>query len=283
MYHGKAVDKDKMLGMGVDIPDIRCIIHIGHTRTLLDYAQESGRAGRDGQPSEAIIIQPEGTTVPKFALKHTSEDDVERVHGRTHCGDAGQTEEHCDGCDPNWNAGEPEDEEMEGDEVTMVPDTPLQSQHTSATHPFTTDLVPLPQSPRGSPSPALTDDELPSCESQVRSSAQIMQVPATSDSSSPPSSPTARTQARPQGVVERKHHQSFAGPVRSTPTARTQPPTQGVNPARTPPVRTLLRRFNRSSLSGPGRGCRANWPSKGLVAFALHDTLWACLSPGRGR
>ncbi|KAL2835610.1 hypothetical protein BJX68DRAFT_273738 [Aspergillus pseudodeflectus] len=29
-------------------------------RTLLDYAQESGRAGRDRQASEAIIIQPEG-------------------------------------------------------------------------------------------------------------------------------------------------------------------------------------------------------------------------------
>ncbi|KAJ5675322.1 uncharacterized protein N7477_005256 [Penicillium maclennaniae] len=46
--------------MGVDIPDIRCIIHIGFPRSLLDYAQESGRAGRDRLPSEAIIIQPEG-------------------------------------------------------------------------------------------------------------------------------------------------------------------------------------------------------------------------------
>ncbi len=32
-------------GMGIDIADIQLIIHIGWPRTLLDYAQESGRAG----------------------------------------------------------------------------------------------------------------------------------------------------------------------------------------------------------------------------------------------
>lgn len=44
------------LGMGVDLPDIRLVIHAGQPRKLRDYAQESGRAGRDGQSSEAIII-----------------------------------------------------------------------------------------------------------------------------------------------------------------------------------------------------------------------------------
>ena len=30
------------LGIGVDIPDIRCVIYVNRPRTLLDYRQESG-------------------------------------------------------------------------------------------------------------------------------------------------------------------------------------------------------------------------------------------------
>lgn len=44
------------LGLGVDAPSIRVVIHVGVVRKLRDYAQESGRAGRDGLKSEAIIL-----------------------------------------------------------------------------------------------------------------------------------------------------------------------------------------------------------------------------------
>ena len=46
------------LGLGIDIPNARTIIHIGRPYSLLDYAQESGRAGRDRVFSEAIILDP---------------------------------------------------------------------------------------------------------------------------------------------------------------------------------------------------------------------------------
>src|SRR5450432_3502659 len=44
------------LGLGVDLPDIRVVIHAGEPPNLRDYLQESGRAGRDGKSSEAIIV-----------------------------------------------------------------------------------------------------------------------------------------------------------------------------------------------------------------------------------
>ena len=45
------------LGLGVDAPTIRAVVHVGIVRKMRHYAQESGRAGRDGLASEAIIMR----------------------------------------------------------------------------------------------------------------------------------------------------------------------------------------------------------------------------------
>ncbi|RGP67242.1 hypothetical protein FSPOR_6111, partial [Fusarium sporotrichioides] len=55
--NGRVIVATNALGLGIDIPDIRLIVHLEMPRRIGDYGQQSGRAGRDGLPSQALVLR----------------------------------------------------------------------------------------------------------------------------------------------------------------------------------------------------------------------------------
>ena len=65
-------------GMGIDKPDVRFVAHLDLPKSLEAYHQETGRAGRDGEPADAWMAYGLGDLVRLRGLIESSESPEER-------------------------------------------------------------------------------------------------------------------------------------------------------------------------------------------------------------
>ncbi len=76
----KAIITTSAFSMGVDISDVRLVVHWQHPASVEDYLQEFGRAGRDGEPALALLFTAgaRDTGLLKYMAEKTAEDAAAR-------------------------------------------------------------------------------------------------------------------------------------------------------------------------------------------------------------